>query len=213
MQKSQSVIIFTIIIMAIILGVGSFLALSYVRRRPELPAGSFQTTVEGVDVVVSLDPAKQILLLNPPPLPSDLPPGDQTTEPAAGQSAQGQPPPTATPPPPEPTPTPIPDAVIFVDYLVQANDSMYSVAQRMDTSITLMAQEGIAQDNLIPGQTIKLPIGNPAYCPGQRPYAVGEGDTAFSVSRRFNMTVEALKTINNLDENYTILAGGILCMP
>lgn len=212
MQKSQYSIVFTIVIMAVILGVGSFLALSYVQRRPELPAGSYQTTVEGIEVVVGLDPAQQVRLVNPPPAQSDLPPGDQTTEPAADQPAQGEPPPTGTPPP-EPTAPPRPDAIIFIDYVVQENDRMFGVAQRMDTSITLMAQEGIAQDNLIPGQTIKLPIGNPAYCPERRPYAVGEGDTAFSVSHRYNISVEELKQANDLNDDYTILAGGILCVP
>jgi LysM repeat protein len=96
---------------------------------------------------------------------------------------------------------------------VQPNDTMYGVASRYATSITLMAQEGIAQDNLIPGQTIRLPIGNPAYCPGRRPYAVTEGDTAFNISRTTGVPLDELKAINGLNDNFDIKAAQILCIP
>ena len=90
---------------------------------------------------------------------------------------------------------------------------MFGVALRIDTSIALMAQEGIAQDNLVPGTTIKLPIGNPAYCPGRRPYAVAEGDTVFNISRTLNVPLTDLKAINELNDNYDIKAAQILCVP
>ncbi len=214
MQKAKPSIIVTLIVMAIILAIGSILALSYLQRRPELPDNSYQTTVEDVVVVINMDPAKRVRLVNPPPVQADLQPGDQTTEPSAAPSAQDQQPaPTETVPTPEPTAVPRPDPVIFIDYVVQPNEYLYDIALRLDTSIALMAQEGIDQADLIAGQTIKLPVGNPDYCPGRRPYAVGENDTAYSISHRLNVTVEELREINNLDDNYTVYAGGILCVP
>jgi LysM repeat protein len=214
MQKSQSTIIVAVMIMAAIAAVGLYLTWSFLSRRPDLPNDSYQTNVEGLEIVVRMDLAQKVQLVNPPAAQPDLQPADQTTEPAPDQSSQeGQPPPTDTPPPPEPTAVPRPDAVIFVDYVVQPNESMYGMALRLDTSIALMAQEGIAQDNLVPGQTIRLPIGNPEYCPGRRPYAVGEQDTAYSIGHRLNITVEELKAINDLDDNFTVYAGGILCVP
>jgi LysM repeat protein len=213
MQKSQSTIIITVMIMAAIAAVGLYLTWSFLSRRPDLPEGSYQVNVEDQEIVVRMNPAQQVELVNPPAAPPDLEPADQTTEPAPDQASQeGQPAPTETPLP-EPTATPRPDAVIFIDYVVQPNDSVYGLSLRLDTSIALMAQEGIAQDNLVPGETIRLPIGNPDYCPGRRPYAVGEQDTAYSISHRLNISVEDLQAINNLDENFTVYAGGILCVP
>ena len=90
---------------------------------------------------------------------------------------------------------------------------MYGVSVKYATSIALMAQEGIAQDNLIPGQTIKLPIGNPAYCPGQKVYAVAEGDTIYNIGRKFNVSIDVLKDINNLNDNFDIKAAQIICVP
>jgi LysM repeat protein len=214
MQRTQYPIVITIVIMAVITAVGLFLAWSYILRRPELPEGSYRTTVENVELVVNRDPDKQVRLINPLPDQTQLQPDNQTTQPEPAQPVVDAVPPTETPvPPPEPTATPVPPAVIFIDYVVQPNDTMYSVASRYATSITLMAQEGIAQDNLSPGQTIRLPIGNPAYCPGRRPYAVTEGDTAFNISRTTGVSLDDLKSINNLNDGFDIKAAQILCVP
>lgn len=214
MQRTQYPIIFTIVAAAVITAVGLFLAWSYILRRPELPEGSYRTTVENVELVVNRDPDKQVRLINPLPDQTQLQPDNQMTQPEPAQPVVDAAPPTETPvPPPEPTATPVPPAVIFIDYVVQPNDTMYAVASRYATSITLMAQEGIAQDNLIPGQTIRLPIGNPAYCPGRRPYAVTEGDTAFNISRITGVSLDELKAINGLNDNFDIKAAQILCIP
>ena len=91
---------------------------------------------------------------------------------------------------------------------------MYSISNRMDTAITLMADNGISQDDIVPGQTIRLPVGNPEFCTGRgRPYAVGEGDTAFNVSQRYNTTPQNLQSLNDLDGNYTIKIADIICVP
>lgn len=214
MQRTQYPIVITIVIMAVITAVGLFLAWSYISRRPELPEGSYRTTVENVELVVNRDPDKQVRLIAPLPDQTQLQPDNQTTQPEPAQPAASAEVPTETPvPPPEPTATPLPDSVIFIDYVVQPNETMYSVALRWETSIALMAQEGIAQDNLVPGQTIKLPVGNPAFCPGRKPYAVAEGDTAFNISRITGVSLEDLKTINNLNEAFDIKAAQILCIP
>jgi LysM repeat protein len=214
MQRTQFPIVITIVIMAVITAVGLFLAWSFILRRPELPEGSYRTTVENVELVVNGDPDKQVRLIVPPPDPPQLQPDNQPTqpEPVPPTAVVEAPTETPLPPPPEPTATP-PPSVIFIDYVVQPNDTMYGVASRYATSITLMAQEGVAQDNLIPGQTIRLPIGNPAFCPGRRPYAVTEGDTAFNISRTTGVPIDQLKAINGLNDNFDIKAAQILCIP
>ncbi len=123
--------------------------------------------------------------------------------------------PEPTPEPePEPTPLPSPDEVIFTNYTVQPGDTLYSISRnRIDTNIALMARYGISARDIVAGRVIRLPIGNPAYCSAGRPYAVHEGDTLFSLSRRFNVGVDQLRQMNNLDENATIYVARILCVP
>ena len=215
MQKTQYPIVITIVIMAVITAVGLFLAWSYILRRPDPPETQFSITVEGVEVIVNREPDKWMRLVSPPPDQLLVQPDGQTTdpEPAPPTAVVEVPAETPVPLPPEPTATPVPPSIIFIDYLVQPNDTMFGVALRLDTSIALMAQEGIAQDNLVPGQTIKLPVGNPAYCPGRRPYAVAEGDTVFNIRRTFNVSLDDLKAINNLNDSFDIKAAQILCLP
>ncbi|MEJ2748901.1 MAG: LysM peptidoglycan-binding domain-containing protein, partial [Anaerolineae bacterium] len=165
-------------------------------------------TVEGTQVTVNIDPAQEVQIVSPPAQPAAT-----SITPEAAATVTPEPAPTDTPvPTPEPTAT-LPPPFIFIDYVVQPNETMYSVTLRQVTSITLMAQEGIAQDDLIPGTTIKLPIGNPAYCPGRRPYAVGEDDTVYNISRQSGVSIEELKKINHLGDDFKILAGQILCIP
>jgi LysM repeat protein len=215
MQKNQYPILFTVVIMAVITAVGLFLAWSYISRRDDPPDYSYTVIVEDTEIVVVSNPADRVRLVVPSSDQSqpEVQPDGQTTEPEPDQPAADTPSPTETPVPPEPTATPRPDPVIFIDYLVQANDTMYGLTVHHATSIALMAQEGIAQDNLIPGQTIRLPIGNPDYCPGRRPYAVAEGDTVFNISRTLGVSLADLKAINELNDNYDIKAAQILCVP
>lgn len=218
--KPQSAVILLLIIMAIILAIGTFLAFSYLRRRPELPEGVRTQIVEGVEVTLQDDPARAVFIVDPA-LPQPAPAPEVIVEPPADQPVvvEQEPPvqsvvePTPIPTVALPPPTPVPDSVIFIDYTVQPGDTLYSISRRIDTSIALMARYNISQANLVPGTVIRLPIGNPAYCPGRRPYAVGEGDTVFTLSRRFNTTPAELKAINNLNDDYIIYIATIICVP
>lgn len=222
MQRPQSSIIILIIIMAIILAAGSFLALSYIQRRPESPEGTIPVVVEGQEVIVSTDPAQAVRIISPEEVPAaPQPEGEgeaQPAEPTPEQAQQQEPTPlpevvAASPTPPPPPPTAVPNPVIFVDYVVQQSDTLYNVTRQHTTSIALMAQYGISQDDMTPGNVIRVPVGNPNYCPGRRPYAVREGETAFTIAKKFGTTAEDLRNINGLDANYTVYAAQILCVP
>jgi LysM repeat protein len=219
MRRSQPIVILILITMAIILAAGSFLAMTYIQGRPDTPQGTAVTTIEGFDVTVNGDPAKAVRVLNLEVAPGDVQPQEPPSEPSA-ELDQAQQEPALTPtealpePTQQPTATPAPEPIIFEQYLVQESETLYSIARRLDTAIALMARYGIAQDDLVPGNVISLPVGNPAFCPGAlQPYAVGEGDTAFSVGRRFNITADDLRQLNGLDENYTIYGASIICVP
>lgn len=108
----------------------------------------------------------------------------------------------------------LPDKIVFINHIVQNGDTMYSITQRTDTSIPLISLYGISQDFLIPGDTIRIPIGNSKYCLGRgKPYAIGEGDTVFNVAQRFNTTPEVLQSTNGLDVNFTLEVADIICIP
>jgi hypothetical protein len=105
-----------------------------------------------------------------------------------GELEGGEPPaPTAVPTAAAPTPMPQPTRdtrpVIFREYIVQQGDSLYSVAEKMNSSIELMAKHGISEVHMNPGTVIEqLPYANPDYCPGLRAYVVRDREVRSSVS-------------------------------
>ena len=213
MQRPQPIIVFLLIGMAVILALGLFLIVLYIQNRPEVPEGTELQIVEGVEVRVNPDPAREVIMV--PPVDVEQPVTDPQPVPVDPTPEAVVVAPTETTAPPV-VATAVPpslDSVIFIDYAVQPGDTLYSIAKRMDTSIALMARFGLSAEDLVPGQVIKLPVGNPAYCAPRRPYAVTEGDTAFSIARRHGISAEELRAINMLDANYTIYTATIICVP
>jgi LysM repeat protein len=212
MPKLKPQIVILVMLTAIVLAVALSLAFFMLWIRPQYPPGAYLTTIDGVEILVEADPAQQVRLV--PEETQFVQPGDQ-----GGQVEQQQPTavppsePTATPLPP-PTATPRPDPVIFIDFVVQQGATLYGIsASRENTSIALMARYGIDAYDLQPGRTIRLPIGNPAYCATGRPYAVGEGDTVYNIGKRFNTTPDRLKELNVLNDDYLIRVAEIICLP
>ncbi len=236
MRRTQPSIIMLVIIVTTILAVASSLVLAFIQSRSETPQevdpnaqpqdGTQMVTVEGVPIVVNNNPNDLLFLM--PDIPEAAPETVQPTQPAEEiqptQTQQEVPQPTQPPAEeqaPQPQPTPVPGGsvnagvapVIFRDYTVQANDSLYNITRQLDTSITLMAVNSIDQSDLVEGSVIRVPVGNPDYCPGLRPYSIGEGDTVFAIATRRNTTIEILRAINNLNPEFNIKAGEILCVP
>ncbi len=233
MQKPQSSIIMLIIIVAVILAVASSLALFALQDRPDAPETGQEAPqtqvvhVEGVDVIIQRN-AENGLFMQPVILqPENVQPTAQTESPAEEPTQQPETQPETPPQPtqqPEPEPQPTAaaplgtvnrnvESIIYRNYTVQNDDTLYNITRQLNTSVTLMAVKGIDQDDLVAGTVIQVPIGNPDYCPAMQPYAVGEGDTIFSIAQRRNTTPDNLRTINGLDANYTIYSGTIICVP
>jgi LysM repeat protein len=213
-----------VILIAAVLAIGLFLALPYLRNRPDFPPGTFPIVVEGHTILVEMDPAQEVIIVDlarggpSTPVPT-LPPATPLPEAGTGAQQPTLPPlvPTNVLPtlaPPTAVPPPAVDSVIFINYTVQPGDTLYRIALRRDTSIPLMARFGISAKKLIPGKVIRLPIGNPAYCTaGYVPYAITDNETASSIARDFGTTVDVLRQVNNLDANATIYTGSIICVP
>ncbi|MFO7664451.1 MAG: LysM peptidoglycan-binding domain-containing protein [Chloroflexota bacterium] len=204
-----------IVLVASLLAVGIFLGIPFIQGQPEFPRGTFPIVVEGNWVVVASDPNQEVFLI---PLPDAGTGGQIIVEiPTATPVIL----PTEGPTPTIPVlltiaPTPIPprDCVTFTNYVVQSGDTLFSISNRYVTSIPLMARYGISSTSLVPGNTIRLPIGDPACCPaGWRPYAVIEGESWFSIAQKCGVTVDTLLQGNGLPAGSPLYMASIICVP
>ncbi|GAB4269198.1 MAG: hypothetical protein Kow0080_12590 [Candidatus Promineifilaceae bacterium] len=216
-QKSNSTIVTLVIVAAIALGTITIAGLFLLGNRSEPPVNSEVVNVEGVDFVVQINPNLRIRLVEQPapPVMESQPVQEQPNQQAEqGDNVQQPPPPPTETPAPTATAVPAAEPVIFEPYIVQPNDTLFSIDNRReDTTIPLMARFGIDAADLIPGEIIDLPVANPAFCPGQRTYVVKEGDTAFRIAQNAGIPVETLRDINHFDENYTIEIAQVICLP
>lgn len=97
-------------------------------------------------------------------------------------------------------------------YTVQPGDSLYSIAQRANTTVDqIMKNNNLTSSMLYVGQTLQL--GNTTTTPQQNvasaTYNVKAGDTLYGIARTYNMSVTELKNINNLTTN-TLSIGQVL---
>lgn len=230
-ERADAKIIILIMLMAIILAVTAALAYVYLINRPDYPDGTYETTVEGQAVLVESDPELAAHIISTP-VP-EQPVAPVITVPPEGQGGgEGTdevvtivpitvtplvptpipvtvPPATVVPP----TPVPRPNQVIFLDYQVAQGDTLYSISNNHNTTYALMARYGVDATDIVPGTIIRLPVANPAYCPGYFPYVVEEGDTLSKIAVKCGTTVDTLKQINGFGDNYRLDVTDVICVP
>jgi LysM repeat protein len=91
-------------------------------------------------------------------------------------------------------------------YIVQANDTLYSIARKYNMSVEELKRLNNLMTNAIHiGQ--ELIVSKPSST-----YTVTAGDTLYSIARMFNITVDELKRVNNLTSN-TLTIGQTLIIP
>jgi LysM repeat protein len=232
MRQGQMRMVFVVIIATVILAVAVFLLITMLARRPDptvditingerlfVPGtGPSQIFVDGTFVTINPDPVREIRLRDEMP-PLIVVPEAAPEQPTPIVIVVEQPTPIPVQPPvvvvqPDPAPlAPATSAVIFVNYVVQPGDTLYGVAARQNSSIELMALHGIAADHLITGTTVRLPVANPAFCPGRRPYIVRDKDTVSRIARQFNTSVEVIRDLNGLSPDYRIEVTQVICVP
>lgn len=206
-----------IILVASVLAVGIFLGIPYILGQPEYPRGTYPVIIEGNRILVAADPGQEVAL---------VPLGDGSVGTGGqiiGQVATATPVilPTAGPaatipvlPTVAPTPVPPRDCITFIDYPVQSGDTLFSISRRYVTSIELMARFGISSASLIPGQTIRLPVGDSNCCPaGWTPYAVTEGESWSGIAQKCGVTVDTLLQGNGLGPGAPLYLASIICVP
>ena len=86
-------------------------------------------------------------------------------------------------------------------YIVQKGDSLYSIARKFNTSVaTLTGLNNLKNNTLSIGQKIIVPASSNDMMTGQS-YVVQKGDSLYSIARKFNTSVDAIKKKNNLSSN------------
>ena len=93
------------------------------------------------------------------------------------------------------------------EYIVKAGDNLYSIANRYNTTVSsIISMNNLKSNNLSIGQILKLPNGSSNF---NQTYIVKIGDNLYSISQKFNTTVDNIKRKNNLTTNI-ISVGQIL---
>lgn len=230
----RSRVLLFLIVAATIMAIGSFLVLSqFIGGDDAVPAGEgadpsllgVPLAIDNTTVYINQNPASAVTLQEQQPLAPAVPVLQPTAElqpivPTAttAPAVQVQP----TQPPPQPAAPVVAtgqgvvagvEPIIFIDYVVTADDTLYRITEKQTTSIELMAVHGIDAQDLSPGATLRLPVANPAYCSGSRPYVIRPGDTAFSIANRLGTTAQRLQQLNNLNAEYRIDIADVLCVP
>jgi len=166
------------------------------------PPGSFAYTIKSGDTLFAL--AKRynttvaaIMAINPGIDPNNLQIGQVICIPRAMP----------------PTP-PCPNGFL---YTIRAGDTLFTLSQRFNVSVEaiIRANPGIDPNNLQIGQVICIPQAMPPTppCPNGFLYTIRAGDTLFTLSQRFNVSVDAIIRANpGIDPN-NLQIGQVICIP
>ena len=99
-------------------------------------------------------------------------------------------------------------------YTVKKGDSLYSIAQKYNTTVDeLKKLNNLTTNNLAIGDVLKVkekPKENNSS--SEITYTVKKGDSLYQISKKYNISVEELKTYNNLKSNLLSI-GDVLKIP
>lgn len=103
--------------------------------------------------------------------------------------------------------------MIFITYTVKAGDTLYGISNQFGVSVTELARlNNVKADTIRVGQVLKIPTSSGTNPNTMFMYTVKSGDSLYSIARKYNTTVDALKDLNNLITN-NLSIGQILRIP
>ena len=101
----------------------------------------------------------------------------------------------------------------YFQYTVQKGDSLYSIAQKYETTVDEIKRINNLTSNLLDvGQVLKIPSRSSSNQNTASSYIVVRGDSLYSIAKRYNTTVDEIKRLNNLTSN-NLSIGQILKVP
>ena len=84
-------------------------------------------------------------------------------------------------------------------YVVKSGDNLYSIARRFGTSVNdIIRLNNLPGTSLSIGQTLVIPNNSSGT---SNTYIVQRGDSLYSIARKFNVSVDSIKSKNNLKSN------------
>ena len=105
-----------------------------------------------------------------------------------------------------------PEGVITNTYIVQKGDSLYSISQKLNTTVDeLKKLNNLTSNTLQIGQVLKIPT-KEIYEEEETLYTVKAGDTLYKIAAANNTTVDEIKALNNLTSN-NLSIGQLLKIP
>lgn len=87
-------------------------------------------------------------------------------------------------------------------YVVKRGDTLYSIATRYSVSVNeLIRLNNLSSTTLSVGQQLRIPINGDTTVQDYVIYTVKVGDNLYSIAKRYNVTVDNIKMVNNLTSN------------
>ena len=112
----------------------------------------------------------------------------------------------------------------YISYTVKKGDTLYSIAKKYGVSAdTIIQDNNLKNSNLSVGQILRIRSGEGEVleCFGEdyndsisnyKTYIVQKGDSLYTISRRYGVSVDDIKRVNNLKNN-TLSIGQELLIP
>lgn len=95
------------------------------------------------------------------------------------------------------------------EYVVKKGDTLYGIANKYNVSIdNLKSYNNLSTDSLSIGQIIKIPDNKT----NSNEYVVKSGDSLYSISRKYGVSVDELMSVNNL-KSTVLSVGQVLKIP
>lgn len=88
-------------------------------------------------------------------------------------------------------------------YVVGKGDTLYGIARKYNVTVDDIKKLNNLNSNVLSvGQILKIPVqNNDENISSSETYIVKKGDTLYSIAKKYNLTVDKLKQLNNLSNN------------
>ena len=112
-----------------------------------------------------------------------------------------------------PTNEKIEEVLDYETYIVKPNDTLYSIAKKYNVKVNdIKNVNNLSYDTLSINQKLLIPQGKSLVEDLYEKYIVKQGDTLYSISNKYGISVDKLKEINNLNNN-VLSIGMIINVP